>query len=172
LESDERRQFEQTTLPHFDAAYNLARWLTRDDHAAEDVVQEAFYRAARYFQSFRGGDARVWLLGIVRRSTFDWLKKNRSMTSFDEQSHDIADETANPALIAVQQYEIEQLRETLDGLPEQLREVIVLRELEGMSYQQIANIVEVPIGTVMSRISRGRKQIQTKLAPLAEGEPK
>src|ERR1700679_2808624 len=96
LEPDERRQFEQATLPHLDAAYNLARWLTQDEHAAEDVVQEAYLRAARYFGSFRGGDGRAWLLGVVRRAAFDWLSRHRgpSAVSFDDDLHDRGDTSA------------------------------------------------------------------------------
>src|SRR5271170_3745920 len=105
LEPDERRQFEQATLPHLDAAYNLARWLTRNEHAAEDVVQEAYYRAARYFGGFRGGDGRAWLLGVVRRASFDWLAKRRTQAAvvFDETVHDQGDDSANPEFLAIRQ---------------------------------------------------------------------
>src|SRR5580700_6537727 len=104
LDSDERGRFEQTTLPHLDAAYNLARWLTQDEHAAEDVVQEAYYRAARYFASFRGGDGRAWLLGVVRRASFDWLAKRRSQPAlvFDEDIHERSDESSSPEFVAIQ----------------------------------------------------------------------
>jgi RNA polymerase sigma-70 factor (ECF subfamily) len=166
LDIEERRQFEQATLPHFNAAYNLARWLTKDGHAAEEVVQEAYYRAARYFASFRGGDGRAWLLGVVRRASFDWLAKRRGQTAlaFVPDVHDQADESSNPVHQAIRHYEQERVRTALEELSPPLREVIVLRELEGMSYQEIAAVVEVPIGTVMSRLSRGRRQLQTRLA--------
>jgi RNA polymerase sigma-70 factor (ECF subfamily) len=172
LEADERRQFEQATLPHLDAAYNLARWLTQDAHAAEDVVQEAYYRAARYFDSFRGGDGRAWLLGVVRRASFDWLAKRRAHAAvvFNEDVHDRGDESSNPEFLAIRKSDQAQVRAALEELPPQLREVIVLRELDGLSYQEIAAVTEAPIGTVMSRISRGRQQLQRRLASCPEGE--
>jgi len=172
LAPDEREQFERATLPHLDAAYNLARWLTKDQHAAEDVVQEAFYRAARYFGSFRGGDGRAWLLSVVRRAAFDWLTKQRAQLAvvFNEDTHDRGDESSNPAFLAVQKCDQALVRKALEGLPPQLREAIVLRELEGMSYEEIATVTEVPIGTVMSRIARGRQQLQERLTALSEGE--
>jgi RNA polymerase sigma-70 factor (ECF subfamily) len=171
LETDERTRFEQATVPHLDAAYNLARWLTQDEHAAEDVVQEAYFRAARYFGSFRGGDGRAWLLAVVRRASFDWLAKQQSHAAlaFDENLHDRDDESANPAFQAIRQCEQEAVRTAVAELPPQLREAIVLRELEGLSYQEIATVTEVPIGTVMSRISRGRQQLQRRLAACPEG---
>jgi RNA polymerase sigma factor (sigma-70 family) len=170
LEADERSQFEQATLPHLDAAYNLARWLTRDEHAAEDVVQEAYFRAARYFGSFRGGDGRPWLLGVVRRASFDWLAKQQAQPAltFNEDIHDHGDESSNPEFLAIRNCELADVREALEELPPQLREAIVLREFEGLSYQQIAAVAEVPIGTVMSRISRGRQQLQRRLASCSE----
>ena len=166
LEADERRQFEQVTLPHLDAAYNLARWLTQDEHAAEDVVQEAYLRAARYFGSFRGGDGRPWLLGVVRRVAFDWLSSNRGQgaVTFNEEIHDRGDNSSDPQQVALRKSDRLSVRRAVEELPLPLREVIVLRELEGMSYQQIATLTEVPIGTVMSRLSRGRAQLQKRLA--------
>jgi RNA polymerase sigma factor (sigma-70 family) len=170
LESDERRQFEQTTLPHLDAAFNLARWLTRDEHAAEDVVQEAYLRAARYFGSFRGGDGRAWLLGVVRRASFDWLAKRRAhvTVAYNEDVHDQGDESSNPEFLAIRKCDAAQVRQAVEELPPPLREVIVLRELEGLNYQEIATVTEVPIGTVMSRLSRGRQQLQRLLASCPE----
>lgn len=167
-----RGRFERATLPHFDAAYNLARWMTRDEHAAEDVVQEAYARAARYFASFRGGDARVWLLGVVRRASFDWLARHRARfaVTFDEEAHDRGDESSNPELLAVRKCDRDQVRRALEELPPPLREVVVLRELEGLSYQEIASVAEIPIGTVMSRLSRGRRDLQRRLAPREEEE--
>ena len=169
---DEREQFERVTLPHLDAAYNLARWLTKDQHAAEDVVQEAFYRAARYFGSFRGGDGRAWLLGVVRRAAFDWLTKQRAqlVVVFNEAIHDRGDDSSNPAFLAVQKCDQALVRKALEELPPQLCEVIVLRELEGLSYQEIADVTETPIGTVMSRLSRGRQQLQRRLASCLDEE--
>jgi RNA polymerase sigma-70 factor (ECF subfamily) len=170
LESQERRRFEQVTLPFLDDAYNLARWLTRDEHGAEDVVQEAYLRAARYFASFRGGDGRAWLLGVVRRASFDWLTKWRGQASvaYDEDLHDSGDEASDPAVLAERRLDQDLVRLALEELPPQLREAIVLRELEGLSYQQIATVVDVPIGTVMSRISRGRQHLQRRLAACGE----
>ncbi len=172
LELDERRQFEQATLPHLDAAYNLARWLTQDEHAAEDVVQEAYLRAAQYFSSFRGGGGRAWLLSVVRRATFDWLKKQRKQMAveFNEDVHDRGDDSANPEFVAIQKCDQERVRHALEELPPPLREVIVLRELEGLSYLEIAAVTESPVGTVMSRLSRGRRQLQGRLAACPEGE--
>jgi RNA polymerase sigma factor (sigma-70 family) len=166
LEADERRQFEHVTLPHLDAAYNLARWLTQNEHAAEDVVQEAYLRAARYFSSFRGANGRAWLLGIVRRAAFDWLTKHTGhrVLVFNEEIHDRGDESSNPEQLALRKSDQVSVRQALEELPLPLREVIVLRELEGMSYQEIATLTELPMGTVMSRLSRGRQQLQRRLA--------
>jgi RNA polymerase sigma factor (sigma-70 family) len=170
LETDERGRFERATLPHLDAAYNLARWLTRDEHAAEDVVQEAYFRAARYFGSFRGGDGRVWLLGVVRRASFDWLAKRRSQVtvSFQEGAHDRGDDSSNPEFLAIRKCDQAEVRRALEDLPPPLREAVVLRELEGLSYQEIADVAEIPVGTVMSRLSRGRRDLQRRLASHAE----
>ena len=172
MQSAERRRFEEATLPHVDAAYNLARWLTQNEHAAEDVVQEAFLRAARYFDGFRGGDGRPWLLGVVRRASFDWLAKHRGRgtVSFDENIHDRGDESSNPEHLALRRIDQADVREALIELPSELREVIVLRELEGCSYQEIAVVTETPIGTVMSRLSRGREKLRQRLAPPPEKE--
>jgi RNA polymerase sigma factor (sigma-70 family) len=173
LDSEERGRFERATLPHLDAAYNLARWLTRDDHAAEDVVQEAFFRAAKFFASFRGTDGRTWLLTVVRRSAFDWLQKWRAgagAASFDEEAHSPADDAIDPERLAIRKADVQLLRAAMEDLPPEYREAIVLRELEGMSYQEIAAVAEVPVGTVMSRLSRARRQLQKRLAPCPGGE--
>jgi RNA polymerase sigma factor (sigma-70 family) len=172
LDAYERSQFEQVMLPHLDAAFNLARWLTQDEHAAEDVVQEAYFRAARYFGSFRGGDGRAWLLSVVRRASFDWLAKRKSQSAetFNEEVHDFGDESSNPQFLAIRNFEQARVRQTLEEMPPQLREVIVLRELEGLSYQEVATVAEIPIGTVMSRLSRGRDELQRRLASGAEAE--
>lgn len=171
MEVDEQRRIEQATLPYLDAAYNLARWLTRDEHAAEDAVQEAYCRAARYFGSFKGGDARVWFLSIVRRVCIDWLEKRRTheAVSYREDVHDLSDESSNPVFLAIRKCDEAQVRAALEELPPQLREVIALREIEGLSYQEISTVTEVPMGTVMSRLSRGRLQLQRQLATTKEG---
>jgi RNA polymerase sigma-70 factor (ECF subfamily) len=173
LDSEERGRFERVTLPHLDAAYNLARWLTRDEHAAEDVVQEAFYRAARFFASFRGGDGRMWLLTVVRRASYDWLQKRRSWTAsapFDEDAHSPRGDALDPERLAIQKADRDLLRAAVEELPHEYREVIVLRELEGLSYQEIAAVADVPVGTVMSRLSRACGQLQRRLAPCPRGE--
>lgn len=170
MEAEERGRFERATLPHLDAAYNLARWLTRDGHAAEDVVQEAYCRAARYFGSFRGGDGRVWLLGVVRRAAFDWLTARRAHVAvpFDDEAHDLGDESTDPGLLAIRKCDQDEVRRALEDLPPHLREVVVLREIQGLSYREVADVAEIPIGTVMSRLSRGRRDLQRRLASHAE----
>jgi RNA polymerase sigma-70 factor (ECF subfamily) len=172
LDLDERRRFEQAALPHLDAAYNLARWLARDPHAAEDIVQEAFCRAARYFASYRGGDGRTWLLTVVRRAAYDWLTERRAWpaTTLDEDALGPADESFDPEHLAVRNADQQMLRRALEELPPEFREVTVLRELEGLSYQQIAAVAGVPIGTVMSRLSRARRQLRQQLARCPGGE--
>ena len=170
MDGDERAQFERAMMPHLDAAFNLARWMTRDDHAAEDVVQESYARAAKYFRSFRGGDGRAWLLGVVRRASFDWLAKHRTAgaVSYDEDLHDEGDESTDPFAVALRECEAEVVRAALEELPPPLREAIVLREVEGLSYREIAAISGAPIGTVMSRLCRGRRELQRLLAPEVE----
>ncbi|HQR08511.1 MAG TPA: sigma-70 family RNA polymerase sigma factor [Gemmatales bacterium] len=150
---------------HLDAAYNLARWLTRDNHAAEDVVQDAYCRALKYYQGFRGGPSRPWLLRVVRRAAYDWLAKTRmtrAMAAFDEELHaDTSDFSVEDQFL--KQVDLEMLRDSVKQLPEPFREVTVLRDLEGLSYQEIAEVIDAPIGTVMSRLSRARKQLQQML---------
>jgi RNA polymerase sigma-70 factor, ECF subfamily len=141
--------FEQAVLPHLAAAYNLARWLTRNDHDAEDVVQEAYVCAFKFCGSFHGGDSRAWLLAIVRHTCYTWLQHNRGhelMTVFDEEIHSMAGETANPETLLLQRSDQQCLRQALEELPVEFREVIVLRELEGLSYKEIAHIAEPPPG--------------------------
>src|SRR5437763_3153526 len=130
LDPDDRSRFERVTLPHLDAAYNLARWLTRDEHAAEDVVQEAFLRAAKFFASFRGGDGRPWLLAVIRRASYDWLQKRQgwAAASFNEDAHDRGDESLNPEHLVIRKADRELLRRAVEELVPEFREVIVLRE--------------------------------------------
>jgi len=170
LDGDERARFERATMPHLDAAFNLARWMTRDDHAAEDVVQEAYARAAKYFGSFRGGDGRAWFLGVVRRAAFDWLAKHRAAftVAYDEDLHDKGDESLDPETAALRHCEAQAVRAALEELPAPLREAVVLREIEGLSYREIAVVSGAPIGTVMSRLSRGRRELQRLLASQVE----
>jgi RNA polymerase sigma factor (sigma-70 family) len=164
---DKLARFEQATLPHLDAAYNLARWLTRNDQDAEDVVQNSYLRAFRSFDGFRGGDGRAWLLAIVRNTGYNWLQQNRVhelSSPFDEEIHGGAYDTFNPERLLLQSADNQMLREALEELPVEFREVIILRELEDLSYKEIADISGMPIGTVMSRLARGRKRLQRFLA--------
>jgi RNA polymerase sigma factor (sigma-70 family) len=151
--------FEQAVLPHLDAAYNLARWLTRNDHDAEDVAQEACLRAMRFFAGFHGGSVRPWLLTIVRNTYLTWLQKNRAKT-IEPLEKDVASGSANPEELLMGRVDAQSLRKALDELPAEYREVIVLRELEELSYKEIAGIAGIPIGTVMSRLARARRRLQ------------
>ena len=158
--------FEETVLPHLDAAYNLARWLTRNDGDAEDVVQESFLRALRHFRTFKGGDARPWLLAIVRNTFYTWRKHNRLPEEeivFDDEKHPMADDTPDPETLLLRETDRQQLRNALDRLPREFLEVIVLREFEELSYKQIAEVIQVPAGTVMSRLARARKRLRQVL---------
>jgi RNA polymerase sigma-70 factor (ECF subfamily) len=162
-----RPRFEEAVLPHLGAAYNLARWLTRNDHDAEDVVQEAFLRAYKFFDRYRGGDGQAWLLAVVRNTCYTWLKQNRSrdpMASFDEEAHGAAPEASNPEHVFWQKASVELVREALEELPPVFREVVILRELEGLSYKDIAAVTDVPLGTVMSRLVRARTRLGHGLA--------
>jgi RNA polymerase sigma-70 factor, ECF subfamily len=166
--------FEQAVLPHLDAAYNLARWLTRNEQDAEDVVQEAFLRALRFFAGFRGGDARVWLMKIVRNTCYTWLHVNRPLqdaAELDENCFPPDSHARNPEEVVLQNDNGTLLRKALEKLPPNFREVLILRELEGMSYREIANITDMPAGTVMSSLSRGRDCLRQALAGLMNGDP-
>jgi RNA polymerase sigma factor (sigma-70 family) len=161
-----RALFEQTVLRHLNAAYNLARWLVRNDADAEDLVQEAYLKAFRAFDTFHGEDGRAWLLSIVRNTCFTWLRKKGEQPSieFDEQTHTVADPSSNAEAGLLLQADLGSLQGCLEALPSEFREVIVLRELEELSYKEIAAIAGVPVGTVMSRLARGRKRLQQCLA--------
>ncbi len=164
--------FEQAVLPHLDAAYNLARWLMRNERDAQDVAQEAYLRAFRFFPRFRGGDARAWLLKIVRNTCYTWLQTNRPMqdaTEFDENLFPSDSHGANPEEAVLQKENDTLLRRALQKLPPSFREVIVLRELEGMSYREIADITGMPAGTVMSSLSRARGRLRQVLTALMSG---
>jgi RNA polymerase sigma factor (sigma-70 family) len=160
------RRFEQAVLPHLTAAYNLARWLTHNDHDAEDVVQEAYMRAFKYIDGFHGGDSRAWLLAIVRHTCYTWLQHNRGqelMTGFDEEIHSLDGEATNPETLLLHRTNQLLLRQALEELPIEFREVMILRELEGLSYKEIAAIADLPVGTVMSRLARARRRLQRAL---------
>src|SRR5262250_308632 len=165
LDSQDRARFEQLVLPHLDAAFNLARWLLRGRTDAEDMAQEAMLRAFRFFRGFHGGDARAWLLQIVRNTCYTWLEKNRPvelMTEFDEELH--LQQSASPESLAIAGDNRERLGRALETLPPRFREVLVLRELEGCSYKEIAAITAIPIGTVMSALARARQRLQRALS--------
>ena len=158
-------------LPHLDAAYNLARWLMRNEYDAEDAVQEAYLKAYRHQAGFRGDDGRAWLLAIVRNTCYDRLRQSgvRDNSAFDERIHSIGQSTTNPETSLLDKEKTELLREALEALSPEYREVLVLRELEELSYVEIASITKIPIGTVMSRLSRARKQLQESFLHRAEG---
>ena len=166
-------QFEAMAMPHLDAAYNLARWLTRNEHDADDLVQSAYLRAFRFADSFRGGDARAWLLTIVRNTYYTSLRDgqpHQADVSFDEELHgraasEHADAQAvlDPAVIAVRRDTSRTVNLALEQLPQAFREVLVLKEMDDLSYKQIAQVAEIPIGTVMSRLARARKMLQACL---------
>lgn len=163
------KEFENLVLPHLDAAYNLARWLTRNDHDAEDLVQNAYLRAFRFRDSYRGDDARAWIMTIVRNTYYTELRDNKAMAAdigFDEEIHG----DAEPAHIAaanaggkdpaqaVEQRDISKIiNAALDKMPPAFREVLVLKEMDDFSYKEIAEVADIPIGTVMSRLARARK---------------
>ena len=164
-EPDREVEFEGVVLPLLPSAYNLARWLTRNDHDAEDVVQEAFLRAYRFFPSFRGGDARAWLLAIVRNACWTWLRVNRSreVATALEDADEPVDDAASVEEDLVRRADGERLRRALEELSGEFREVIVLREFEELSYREIAEVAGIPIGTVMSRLTRARRRLQATL---------
>ena len=165
-------RFEAATLPHLDAAYNLARWLLHDDQNAQDVVQEAYLRGLQYFESFRGGDARPWLLGIVRNCCYTWLKDRGqapAQVEFDDERDggpDVPNTNTtgqDPEQLLMRMQDRESINKAIEGLPLVFREVIVLRELEELSYEQIAEAADIPLGTVMSRLARARALLRVTL---------
>jgi RNA polymerase sigma factor (sigma-70 family) len=160
-------RFEEIALPHLTAAYNLARWLVHNEPDAEDVVQEAYLRAFKFFGGYYGGDSRAWLLTIVRNTCYTWLRQNRALRLADpieDKLDEVGLDFADPEVLLVQSVDSQIVRSALQELPVEFREVVVLREMEGLSYKEIANIVDVPMGTVMSRLARGRKRLQELLA--------
>ena len=173
--SNKDERFQAMVLPHLNSAFNLARWLTRSHQDAEDIVQEAYLRAFKFFDSFHGEDGRAWILSIVRNTFYTWYQQKKmesQNTQFEEglQDNKAEDTTTmqyaddNPEALLIQKDNRRELQQALEALSVEFREVIVMRELEELSYKQIAGIVGIPIGTVMSRLGRGRKQLAAILA--------
>jgi len=163
--------FEQIMLPHLDAAYSLARWLLRHEHDAEDCVQEAYLLAFKAFARFRGGDGRAWLLTIVRNACYSRMRKSRReepAVAFDEQLHGAIEDTSGRADFWQRADIREALDRALDRLPAEFREVLVLHELEGLAYKEIAAVAAIPLGTVMSRLARARARLQAELRQLTQ----
>ena len=168
-----RRSFDEVVLPHLDAAYNLARWLVRNPHDAEDIVQEACLRAVKFFEGYHGGDARAWLLRIVRNTSYSFLEKRRPadlVQEFDETIRVPSTEKPDAETLLLRSVESQMLQEALEELPTGFREALILRELEDLSYKEIAEVMEVPIGTVMSSLARGRAQLRKRLVQARERE--
>jgi RNA polymerase sigma-70 factor (ECF subfamily) len=166
LERGQPSNFERDVLPHLDAAYNLARWLMRNEQDAQDMVQEAYLRAFRFFPGFRCGNARAWLMKIVRNTCFTWLHANRPLQDAAEIDDNFSPpdyHAPNPEELLLQNDRGALLRKALENLPASLREVLILREIEGMSYREIADITGVPLGTVMSSLSRARGRLRQAL---------
>jgi RNA polymerase sigma-70 factor (ECF subfamily) len=166
-ERAELASFEETMLPHLDAAHNLARWLLRNEQDAEDVVQEAYLRAFRSFGGFHGSNGRAWLLTIVRNTSYTLLKKNRAVdltTTFDEEIHAPGHESVSPATVLEHAEDAELIRKAMDELPAEFREILTLRHQEELSYQEIGEILKIPTGTVMSRLARARAKLREYLA--------
>jgi RNA polymerase sigma-70 factor (ECF subfamily) len=164
--------FDQAVLPHLDAAYNLARWLMRNEQDAQDVAQEAYLRAFRFFPGFRGGDARAWLLKIVRNTCYTWLHVNRPLQDAAEFDENVVPDcyAPNPEQVVLQKDSDTLVRKALEKLPPNFREVLILRELEGMSYREIAGITGMPAGTVMSSLSRARGRLRQVLTAFMNGD--
>jgi RNA polymerase sigma-70 factor, ECF subfamily len=160
------QEFERIVLPHLDAAYNLASWLVRNGHDAEDVVQEAYLRAVRFFGGYQGGDARSWLLRIVRNTAYTFLEKKRPAElteEFDETLHATEQRAADAETVVLRAADKGRLEAALEKLPVRFREALILRELEGLSYKEIAEVMEIPMGSVMSSLARGRERLRELL---------
>jgi RNA polymerase sigma-70 factor, ECF subfamily len=172
-EQNPASNFERAIFPHLDAAYNLARWLMRNEQDAQDIAQEAYLRALRFFPGFRGGDPRAWLLKIVRNTCYTWLHVNRPLqdaAEFDESLFRSDSCAPNPEEVVLQKDSDTLVRKALEKLPPNFREVIILRELEGMSYREIADITGMPAGTVMSSLSRARGCLRQLLTTCMNGD--
>ncbi len=163
----ELASFEETMLPHMDAAHNLAKWLLRNEEDAQDVVQEAYLRAFKSFGGFHGSNGRAWLLTIVRNTSYTLLKKNRAVdltTTFDEEIHATHHDSASPAAVLEHAEDAELIGKAMDELPAEFREILTLRHQEGLSYKEIGEIMKIPAGTVMSRLARARAKLREYLA--------
>src|SRR6266699_3900791 len=159
--------FEEPMLPHMDAAHNLAKWLLRNEEDAQDVVQEAYLRAFKSFSGFHGSNGRAWLLTIVRNTSYTLLKNNKAVdltTTFDEEIHALGYDSVSPATILEHSEDAKLIREAMDELPAEFREILTLRYQEGLSYKEIADIAQIPPGTVMSRLARARPKLKECLA--------
>jgi RNA polymerase sigma-70 factor (ECF subfamily) len=160
-------------LPHLDAALNLSRWLLGNAEDAEDAVQDSYLRALTYFESFHGDDGRAWLLAIVRHTCYAWMRKHRQHEPMLDAARELAftaDASPDPEALHLQKADRLQVRQSIEALPAEFREVLVLREMEGLSYKQIARITDLPIGTVMSRLARARRRLHEMLAVPARKE--
>ena len=175
MDSSQLKRFEACVLPHLDAAYTLARYMTRSDPDAQDVVQEACLRALKYFEGFRGaddGDGRAWMLTIVRNTAFTWRRRQRGAAltlEFDETEHSDAIADQHPGVALDRTVMQESMSQAIEALVPEFREAIVLREVQGLSYKEISQATGVPVGTVMSRLSRARKRLQQLLSSSQEG---
>ena len=170
-DADRRRRFEATVLVHLDAAFGLARWILRDDAMAEDAVQDACLRAFRFFDGMLGPTPKAWFMAIVRNACLDSLAATRRRgveQSFEDDEHSAAQagamgEACSPESLVARAADVRALAALVDALPEEFREVLVLREFEGLSYREISSVVGVPIGTVMSRLARARERLTRQL---------
>lgn len=168
-EQNKLSSFEESLLPHLNAAYNLARWIMGSDQDAEDMVQEAYLRAYKYFTGYQGGNSRSWLLTIVRNTCYTWLRQNRTQVlsvDLNDEVYSSESDTLDPEIMFQHSLNHQLVRSALEKLTVEFRELIILRELEGMSYKEIAHITGIPIGTVMSRLARGRQRLKESLAQL------
>lgn len=168
METRETARFETLALPHLDAAYDLARWLTKSDSDAEDAVQEAYLRALRFWSGFRGADVRPWILQIVRNCCYDVLRKRGAFQPLEDDAPLPDEATPDPEARALREADGVTLSRALEELAPEHREALVLYELEGLSYREIAQVAAVPIGTVMSRLSRARRRLRALLAGAPE----
>ena len=166
MQTDKLARFEQSVLPYLNAAHNLAYWLVHNHHDAEDVVQDAFLRAFEFFDGFHDGNARAWILTIVRNTSYSWLQRNRSqvlVTEFNEEAHSLTGNSPDPEILMQRASDTQLMKDALDQLPLPFREVLVLREIQDLSYKEIVEVTHLPLGTVMSRLARGRKRLQQYL---------